>query len=219
MLPYLVLHITMSADGRIDWGSWNLRLYYELASRWEIDAVLAGSNTILAAEIPDEIPEDWQADTEPNPARQRLVVVDSRGRLRNWPVLKKQPYWRDPMALCSASTDPQYLHFLSEHGIDYIQTGGERVDLREALQELKSSYGVNFVRVDSGGILNGVLLRAGLVDEVSLLISPELVGGTSPRSIFVAPDLSSADATVKLKMKALERFDNDYLWLQYEASK
>jgi 2,5-diamino-6-(ribosylamino)-4(3H)-pyrimidinone 5'-phosphate reductase len=32
------------------------------------------------------------------------------------------------------------------------------------------------VRVDSGGALNGALLRAGLVDEVSLLVHPVLAG-------------------------------------------
>jgi len=36
------------------------------------------------------------------------------------------------------------------------------------------------------GRLNGVLFRAGLVDEVSVLVNPCLVGGTSPRSIFRA---------------------------------
>ena len=32
------------------------------------------------------------------------------------------------------------------------------------------------MRVDSGGALNGALLRAGLVDEISLLVHPVLVG-------------------------------------------
>ena len=32
------------------------------------------------------------------------------------------------------------------------------------------------MRVDSGGALNGALLRAGLVDELSLLVHPVLVG-------------------------------------------
>ncbi len=55
------------------------------------------------------------------------------------------------------------------------------------------------LRVDSGGTLNGVLLRAGLVDEISLLIQPELVGGTSPRTVFVAPDLTTQKGVIGLK--------------------
>ncbi len=45
------------------------------------------------------------------------------------------------------------------------------------------------VRVDSGGKLNGELLRLGLVDEISLLVHPYLVGGQSPASMFRAADL------------------------------
>jgi 2,5-diamino-6-(ribosylamino)-4(3H)-pyrimidinone 5'-phosphate reductase len=56
--------------------------------------------------------------------------------------------------------------------IDYIVAGDDHVDLRLTLEELNARYGVRIVRVDSGGTLNGVLLRAGLVDEVSALINP-----------------------------------------------
>jgi hypothetical protein len=35
---------------------------------------------------------------------------------------------------------------------------------------------VQAVRVDAGGTLNGLLLRAGLVDEVSLIVAPYLAG-------------------------------------------
>ncbi|MEO0433105.1 MAG: dihydrofolate reductase family protein, partial [Cyanobacteria bacterium J06656_5] len=45
-------------------------------------------------------------------------------------------------------------------------------------------FGVTVVRVDSGGTLNGVLLRAGLVDELHLLVHPTLVGGTSQKTFF-----------------------------------
>ena len=55
-------------------------------------------------------------------------------------------------------------------------------------------FGVTVVRVDSGGTLNGVLLRAGLVDELHLLIHPTLVGGTSQKTFF--NDLTSENGDV-----------------------
>jgi 2,5-diamino-6-(ribosylamino)-4(3H)-pyrimidinone 5'-phosphate reductase len=73
------------------------------------------------------------------------------------------------------------------------------------------------VRVDSGGILSGVLLRAGLVNEVSVLVGPCLVGGTSPRSMFVAPDLASPDGVIPLRLTAVEQMRGDIIWLRYEA--
>jgi 2,5-diamino-6-(ribosylamino)-4(3H)-pyrimidinone 5'-phosphate reductase len=32
------------------------------------------------------------------------------------------------------------------------------------------------VRTDAGGTLNGVLVRAGLVDELSVVVAPQLAG-------------------------------------------
>jgi 2,5-diamino-6-(ribosylamino)-4(3H)-pyrimidinone 5'-phosphate reductase len=86
-----------------------------------------------------------------------------------------------------------------------------------ALEELNARYGVRTVRVDSGGTLNGVLLRAGLVDEVSVLIGPCLVGGTTPRSIFRAPDLTSSEGVVELKLTHVEKLKGDVVWLRYEV--
>jgi 2,5-diamino-6-(ribosylamino)-4(3H)-pyrimidinone 5'-phosphate reductase len=40
------------------------------------------------------------------------------------------------------------------------------------------------VRVDSGGTLNAALLRAGLVDELHLLVHPTLVGGINQKTFF-----------------------------------
>lgn len=50
------------------------------------------------------------------------------------------------------------------------------MDLHAALYHLATRYGVSKVRVKSGGALNGVLLREGLVDEVHLLVHPTIAG-------------------------------------------
>lgn len=59
--------------------------------------------------------------------------------------------------------------------------------------------------------MNGVLLRAGLVDEVSVLIHPSLVGGMSPRSFFRAPDLTSPEGVIQLRLLLFEKLKNDIL--------
>ena len=64
-----------------------------------------------------------------------------------------------------------------------------------------------------------VLLREGLVDEVSLLIHPSLVGGTSPKSMFRGADLESVDGVIPLRLTHLERLDNDCIWVVYEVVK
>ena len=150
--------------------------------------------------------------------RPLLVVPDSRGRLRNWNFWRKQPYWRDVIVLCSNSTTKEYLEYLQKRYINYIITGDDHVDICSALKKLNSDYNIKTVRVDSGGTLNGVLLRAGIVNEISLLLHPKLVGGTTPQSFFRANDLTSSEGVINLKLIKIEKLKNDIVWLRYEVS-
>ncbi|HEY71143.1 MAG TPA: RibD family protein [Anaerolineae bacterium] len=222
MFPHVILHIGMSLDGRLDWVSIDQGLYYEIAARLAPDAILSGSNTILAADIPEEIPEEYremaaEMESQPDDTRQLLAVVDSQGRIRNWPAIRQQPWWRQAIALCSAVTPKRYLEDLRDVGVETIVAGDERVDLRTALEEMNARYGVETIRVDSGGILNGVLLREGLVQQISTLIHPQLVGGSSPRSMFVAPDLQSKEGVIPLRLKDFQRLSEDVIWLNFDV--
>jgi 2,5-diamino-6-(ribosylamino)-4(3H)-pyrimidinone 5'-phosphate reductase len=224
MVPHVILHNVMSVDGRIDWITPDIGQFYEIASRWKEDATLAGCDTLLEAYPAEKITAEDDAAAEPpkgdpGDTRSLLVVPDSRGRLRTWHLLRREPYWRNVIALCSLATPKTYLDDLRRQQVDSIVLGEERVDLRAALEELNARYGVEVVRVDSGGTLNGVLLRAGLVDEVSVLVHPGLVGGMTPRSIYRAPDLTSPDGVVPLRLVDVEKREDDAVWLRYEVVK
>jgi 2,5-diamino-6-(ribosylamino)-4(3H)-pyrimidinone 5'-phosphate reductase len=214
------MHVGASLDGRIDWGISPDSPYYEVIRSFRAQVDLSGTGTMLAAPVPEdpraafgEVYEEWSK----LPDKPRLAVVDSRGLVHNWEFLKKQPWWSGQVALCSESTPTEYLRYLENAGIDYIVAGQEKVDLRQALEELSARYGAGIVRTDCGGTLNGVLLRAGLVAEVSVIVNPALVGGTSARTMFVAPDLTSEAGVVRLKLTHVERMYEDFVWLRYKA--
>ena len=213
MKPKVILHIGCSLDGRIDWLKPDNFLYYRVMQDWSVDAMLSGSNTILAAEM-DTSPEiEKQED-------QYLVVGDSRGRIKNWDVIKRQAWWNDtPIVLCSETTPHNYLVYLGDLGVHFLVHGRDKVDLGEALEALRDRFGIQTLRMDSGGILAGVLLRQGLVDEISVLLSPQLTGGTSPRSIYVAEDLTALEGVVDLKLVRQQILDQDYIHLVYEVIK
>ncbi len=227
MIPKVIIHVAVSLDGHIDRFTPETiaslySLYYELASRWKEDATLAGADTILLSS--ENVPDDdanasEPQNVDPNDTRPILVIPDSRGRVRIWHYLRTMPYWRIAVALCSKSTPQEYLDYLQKSHVDCIIAGDDHVDLRAALEELNARYGVKIVRVDSGGILNGVLLRAGLVDEVSVLIHSSLVGGMTQRSFFRAPDLTSAEGVIGLRLMSIERPNEDIVWLRYGVTK
>ena len=224
MLPHVTIFNAMSVDGRMDWYLGDMDsyagFYYGIAARWEVQAVLAGSATMRHPE-PEIDPPDAVADPPqyaPDDNRQWLVVVDSRGQIRNWQQLRREPWWRDVIVLCSKTTPQDYLDYLERIHVQHLILGEEHVDLRAALETLAERYGVRAVRVDSGGILNGVLLREGLVDEVSVLLHPYLVGGMSPSSLFKAPDLTSPEGIIPLKLTHVETVGEGVLWLRYEVT-
>jgi 2,5-diamino-6-(ribosylamino)-4(3H)-pyrimidinone 5'-phosphate reductase len=237
MKPRVILHNAVSADGRVDWFPADIGLFYELAATWHEDATLAGSGTILAAGGGAEAPagtitaareaaaagntaagQSVRSEGEPD-RRPVLAVVDSRGQVKGWRTLLASGYWRAGVALCSAATPAEHLAWLENHGVQRIVTGADRVDLAAALGELAARFGVKTVRVDSGGKLNGELLRLGLVDEISLLVHPFLVGGASPASMFRAADLVHEVGVLQLELLQSRKVKQGIIWLRYTVRK
>jgi len=230
MLPHVVVHNEMSLDARMDGLEVDMGRFYSLAGTWHEDCTLVGSETLLAglpelgsageavALEPAESGHEATATGGNEDARPLLAAVDSRGRLPGLGQLRGQPYWRDVVALCSAATPPAHLETLAADGVRTIVAGDERVDLAAALARLPADFGVRTVRVDAGGRLVGALLRAGLVNEVSVVIEPRLVGGESPRWLVQAADAGSGDV-VGLELRGVERFDDGALWLRYDVAR
>jgi len=220
MLPKIILHTEVSVDGRMDWMLDDKFLYYRMIADWKLDAMLSGSNTMLVAYPEPDTPET-QAAPPPEKATgmQRHLVVDSRGRLRCWRQMQQSDWWGEVTLLCSQATPLEYVEAVKSLGVDVIIAGEDHVDLRAALEEAHARYGIEVVRTDSGGKLHGALLRAGLVDEVSVLLNPCLVGGVSPRSLFVAPDLETKDGIIPLRLLEVKNIEGDFVALKYTVVK
>ena len=224
MIPRVILHNAVSVDGRVNAFRSNLSLYYGMASHWNEDVTLAGSGTILRAgkEAPSEREGDWShprvtASPGQKDPRPLLVVPDSGGRIRNLHYWYKQSYWRDLLILCSESTPSDYIKYLEERNVKYLITGKMRIDFEKALETLYEKHEARTVRVDSGGTLNGVLLRSKLVSDISLLINPALIGGMNQHSIYRSPDLQSYEHPLQCKLTHMEQVKDDYVWLVYKV--
>lgn len=225
MLPRVILHTATSLDGRITNFPANLELYYSLAAQWNPDAILFGSETILAAVRADpslEVPPDHaemftppkDAKTDPRPL---LVIADSRGRVRCWDAIRKWPYMRDVIALCSTSTPQEYLGYLADRRIGTIVFGDDHIDMRAALESLNRKYGVKVLRADSGGTLNSMLLHAGLVDEVSVLIHPFIAGGKADPTLSDPLKAGIPELQVPLRLQSAEVVGDGIVWARYRV--
>jgi 2,5-diamino-6-(ribosylamino)-4(3H)-pyrimidinone 5'-phosphate reductase len=227
--PRVTIYNEISLDGRINGFDQDVGRYYRLGFRWRSDAILMGSVTAQAFG-PAE-PADQQTRRVPAPERlpvvpgfedlvyeprPLLVVPDSRGRVRNWTHALAQPWYGAIVVLTSRVTPPDYLQYLNRRGIAHLTAGDDQIDLSAALELLQARYSVKSVRTDCGGLLNGALLAAGLVDEVAVIINPSLAA--SPRSqSFVTLPHGVSTVTLPLALREVDRLNDGAVWLHYDV--
>ena len=214
MRPKVIMHAQVSLDGCIR-GFDDTGVYYAIAARFSEDMALVGSETMAAAagEYPPETEKAFvKPAADPNDRRMLCVVPDSRGRLRNLHVFRDSQYCRDVIVLVSAATPAACLEYLTARHYDFIVAGEDRVDLLKALEVLYKDYGCRTIRTDSGGGLTSALLERGLVDEISLIVSPCLVGTDAPR-VFRSLSLP---ARLNLDLTGSEIVDG-HAWLRYKV--
>jgi 2,5-diamino-6-(ribosylamino)-4(3H)-pyrimidinone 5'-phosphate reductase len=214
MKPKIIIHTQISLDG-CSRGFEDTGIYYRVAARLGEDAVLFGADTVLAAgeqwQLPEKEADFVKPESAPDDHRPLAVVPDSRGRLRCLHLFRNMPYVRDAVVFVSQSTPVSYLDYLRERNYDFIVAGDDHVDYAAALEELSSRYHCQTIRTDSGGRLTNILIEQGLADEISLVISPCLVGNSSLNAFggLVLPEV------VKLELISSEVLDGNYLSAHY----
>ena len=93
------------------------------------------------------------------------------------------------------------------------------IDFKDLFKKMKL-YGIEHVTIESGGTLNAVLLRQGLIDHVIIVVAPLLVGGENTSSLIDGPSLKCEKELIHLKALTLVRCDilsNSYLRLEYDV--
>ena len=177
--------VTALADGQSQWITGEAARRDGHAWRRRASAVMTGIGTVLA--------DDPQLDVRwvPTPAQPLRVVVDSTWRLPPSARLLQGP----GAVLVVGASDPHLAPpALAACGATllHVPAADGRVDLASMLRQL-AARGVNELHVEAGAVLNGALLRAGLVDELLFYMAPRLVGPGRPMALWPAlPTLADA---------------------------
>lgn len=218
--PKIIMHNSVSLDGSFTNFDVNMGLHYQIARRYEADAHLIGSNTIktgidiYSGEIPPENESDF---IKPNrdAGLPYWVIVDTKGITKGLlHTCRSFEFCRDVIVLVSNKTNEDYINYLKERSYDYLICGNEHIDFEKACSVLSGKYGVRTILVDSGPMLNGVLLNIGLIDEMSLLVFPILVGGKSDKLLTY---LNMGNQNVHLELLAHEYLDEGTMLLRYKV--
>ena len=220
LMPKVIMHNSVSLDGSFTHFDVDMELHYQIASRYRVDANLIGSNTIKTGiEIYGrEIPLENEADfnkPERDAALPYWIIVDTKGINQGLLHTRRSfEFCKDVIVLISQQTREDYVNYLNERHYDYLVEGNEHLDYNKALSALSTQYGIKKILVDSGTTLNGILLGRGLIDEISLLVSPILVG---TRSDTLLSHLNLQRENVNLELLTCEGLDKGLVLLRYKV--
>jgi 2,5-diamino-6-(ribosylamino)-4(3H)-pyrimidinone 5'-phosphate reductase len=244
--PRVVVHAVASVDGRMTLAPDVLLLhgddrwqavagssddvYERLKLTYKPQVFLEGSGSFVPNSAkPEPLPP---TGGEPQPLYQGFLphhivhrpghqgwftVVDSRGRVR-W-LYKEFEGWEGwhLLVLVAHHTPPEYLAYLQREKIPYLVAGEKRVDLHTALEKLESQLGITCVVSTAGGRLNGALLRAGLVEEISIEFFPAIIGGFETPALFDSPALKPDEWPTRLELISAQVQAEERVRLRYQV--
>ena len=98
----------------------------------------------------------------------------------------------------------------------------EHPGLSSAFRMLKKEYGCDRLTIQSGGTVNGLLLREKLLDYVDIIVAPVLIGGRETATLIDGRSLVSTGELSELgvlKLVDCSVLEDSYIRLRYEVIK
>lgn len=227
MKPYVICHTFASIDGRIKSDIWGLpdaaKYFEEQAAQIKADAWLVGRVTMqefsskkkhkFRSASAKDLRKDFVALQTSNTY---AVVIDPSGKCE-WDG--NMVSTEHVIEVLTEKVSNGYLDHLRDNNVSYIFGGKKEIDLALVLEKLNKLFRINTVRIDGGGHVNGSFLKAGLIDEISLVLAPIADGTINSLVTFEAEEGYGKRKAAQLKLKSLKKIYEDYLWIRYDVVK
>lgn len=164
------------------------------ALRASCDWVLVGSGTAVAERY--HLPTMTDAEAARRGARgrsraPRLAIVTASGKVDpTIPAFAERPGDTDaPLVIAGANASTTALDALDATVVRLPEPTPEPGPVLSVLNE----QGATVVLCEGGPVFNGLLHAAGVIDELCVTLSPQIVGGPSDRIVAGAPADAGAD--------------------------
>mmetsp|Transcript_21157 Transcript_21157/g.59063 ORF Transcript_21157/g.59063 Transcript_21157/m.59063 type:complete len:407 (+) Transcript_21157:56-1276(+) len=228
-LPYVVVKIATSLDGRIGCADKTSQWITKTAARQDAHRLRADSQAILVGSstaLQDNPSLTVRLTEDPNMAKQPLrVVLDTRGQVREGHLMDTataQTLIFTSKALCS----PEARKVWEAKGVQHcdvpladapLKPGAKEslkcLDLQAVLKEL-ALRGVMQLMVEGGAVVQGEFMRQGLCDELRMYLGATLLGSSAQP--WAQTELTSTIGDAKFwKLRGVRQLDDD-VCLEYE---
>lgn len=236
--PYIVCHMIMSIDGKTtgEFMWWEEKYPISAAYAAKIQeyapkAYIGGRKSIQAftQNRPMDLSKyegiavertDFIADATKD---YYVVTIDPSGKI-NWDsnILPAEfgvfgnAYG---ISILSNKVSDAYLAFLQDVGISYLICGDEEIDLNLAMEKLYQYFGFEKVLLEGGPTINGYFAKAGLVDELSVVVAPT-TGYSKPNSslFYTEEEVLDSSDMVFYTFEKMEQLEKSVLWLNYKKA-
>lgn len=216
------MNAAMTLDGKIATatgssnisGKKDLERVHEI--RKECDGIMVGIGTVLADD-PRLTVHKIDAKPEDNPVR---VVVDSKCRTPMGARITNSDA-KTIIAVANEYKDElkqsEKYETFKNRGVKFFFSGGERVDL-VALMSYLHEEGIDKLMLEGGSTLNFSMIKAGLIDEISICVAPMIVGGANAKTFFDGDGFDTMDEAIRLELIDSYSLDKDFI-LKYKVLK
>lgn len=207
-MPFVILKLAASLDGRIATGAGHSRWISSEASRRyvhrlrdRVDAVMVGVNTALS----DDPALTVRHVRGRNPAR---VVLDSSFRTPLSAEIFKDT-GDGVFVFTTSAAGKDKVREARDMGVKVFSLGAKRVDMRRVLKKLARCGVVNLL-IEGGGTVAASVIKAGLADRVMYFITPIFLGSDSTAAVDVL-SIESPRGAPRLKNMRVRRIGDDLL--------
>lgn len=147
-------------------------------------------------------------------AERYAIAVDPSAKLH----FKKPDISGDAaIVLLGSQVAEAHLAELALDGISYIVANDPEIDLSKSLETLRAEFGIERLLLEGGGTINGSFFAAGLVDELSVIVAPALVGRANEQR-FVAFGEEGLKGKLQLSLVGFEPLGHELLHLRYTVT-
>ncbi len=215
--PFVHLKLAMSLDGRISLkNSVSTTLSGKESAvkvqnlRHEHDAILVGGNTAL-------VDNPSLTDRSGKSRRRKLVrvILDNRLRIPLDSTLVTTAL-ETPTLVISNSGDEEKIEQLINHGVSVARIDAR--DLNAVLDELRKRE-LQSVLVEGGTEVAGAFVDAKLVDKLTFIVAPIVIGGHSAPLSIGGNGANSLENVMRLNDLQISKHGSDFEFTGYPVSK
>lgn len=148
-----------------------------------------------------------------------FVVVDRKPHL-NKNGIDYLCKWLEKLFIVTNNCCHPAFEMKSEHSNLEIILHEPEIDFADLLVRIKKNYKIEKITIESGGTLNSVFFRAGLIDHVKIVVAPLIVGGEDTSSLvdgYSLTEQTQLNLLKALELRECRKLENSYLLLEYDV--